>query len=59
MTSIDLEAIAAERERIRNDLLHDVPDRPSSSARGLHHFALICSDVDGPSSSTKEFSSSL
>ncbi len=45
MTSIDLEAIAAERERIKRDFLHDAPDRPSSSARGLHHFALICADV--------------
>ena len=43
MTSIDLEAIAAERERIREELLRD--DRPESSARGLHHFALLCSDV--------------
>jgi catechol 2,3-dioxygenase-like lactoylglutathione lyase family enzyme len=43
--SIDLEAIAAERERIREDLLREAADRPESSARGLHHFALICSDV--------------
>ena len=45
MTSIDLDHIAAERELIRRDLLQDPPDRPPSSARGLHHFALICSDV--------------
>jgi catechol 2,3-dioxygenase-like lactoylglutathione lyase family enzyme len=45
VTSIDLEAIAAERERIKSDFLQDAPDRPPSSARGLHHFALICSDV--------------
>ena len=45
MTSIDLDAIAAERERIRRDHLQDPPDRPRSSARGLHHFALLCSDV--------------
>ncbi len=45
MTSIDLDAIAAEREQIRTDFLEESPDRPSSSARGLHHFALICSDV--------------
>jgi catechol 2,3-dioxygenase-like lactoylglutathione lyase family enzyme len=45
VTSIDLEAIAAERERIRRDFLREAPDRPESSARGLHHFALICSDV--------------
>ena len=45
MTSIDLDAIAAERERIKQDLLQDESARPDSSARGLHHFALICSDV--------------
>ena len=45
MTSIDLDAIAAERERIKQDLLKDAAERPTSSARGLHHFALICSDV--------------
>jgi catechol 2,3-dioxygenase-like lactoylglutathione lyase family enzyme len=45
VTSIDLVAIAAERERIRQDFLQEAPDRPESSARGLHHFALICSDV--------------
>jgi catechol 2,3-dioxygenase-like lactoylglutathione lyase family enzyme len=45
VTSIDLDAIAAEREQIRNDFLDESPDRPPSSAQGLHHFALICSDV--------------
>jgi catechol 2,3-dioxygenase-like lactoylglutathione lyase family enzyme len=45
MTSIDLNAIAAEREQIRSDFLQEAADRPSSSAQGLHHFALICSDV--------------
>jgi catechol 2,3-dioxygenase-like lactoylglutathione lyase family enzyme len=43
--SIDLEAINAERERIKADYLQDASDRPTSSAQGLHHFALICSDV--------------
>jgi catechol 2,3-dioxygenase-like lactoylglutathione lyase family enzyme len=43
--TIDLEAIAAERERIKHDYLQEPADRPGSSARGLHHFALICSDV--------------
>jgi catechol 2,3-dioxygenase-like lactoylglutathione lyase family enzyme len=42
---IDLEAIAAERVRIREDHLRPVPSRPPTSARGLHHFALLCSDV--------------
>ena len=43
--SIDLDAINAERERIREEYLRDETARPESSARGLHHFALICSDV--------------
>jgi len=43
--SIDLDAINAEREQIRADLLTPDGERPESSARGLHHFALICSDV--------------
>jgi catechol 2,3-dioxygenase-like lactoylglutathione lyase family enzyme len=43
--TIDLEAINAERERIKEDYLAESGDRPASSAQGLHHFALICSDV--------------
>src|SRR5690349_17345366 len=45
MPSIDLAEIAAERERIRTDYLRPAGERPTSSASGLHHFALICSDV--------------
>ena len=45
MTSIDLAEIAAERERIRSEYLRPAGERPTSSASGLHHFALICSDV--------------
>jgi catechol 2,3-dioxygenase-like lactoylglutathione lyase family enzyme len=41
--TIDLDAINADRDRIREEYLRE--DRPESSARGLHHFALICSDV--------------
>ncbi|WP_248960312.1 VOC family protein [Sphaerisporangium perillae] len=41
---IDYAAIEATRERIRGQHLH--ARRPESSARGLHHFALICSDVE-------------
>ena len=44
MTDLDLSAIDAERERIRSTYLK--ADRPASSARGLHHFALVCSDVE-------------
>ena len=43
--TIDLDAINADRERIRDEYLREPAERPASSARGLHHFALICSDV--------------
>lgn len=42
--SIDYQAIEAKRERIRAEHLRE--GRPPSSARGLHHFALISSDVE-------------
>ena len=41
---IELDAIAALRERIRSSHLDDDP-RPPSTARGLHHVALLSSDV--------------
>jgi catechol 2,3-dioxygenase-like lactoylglutathione lyase family enzyme len=46
MTEIDLAAIEAERERIRSTYLTPENERPDSSARGLHHFAVLCSDVE-------------
>ena len=42
----DLTALHAERDRIRAAHLRPADDRPSSSARGLHHTALISSDVE-------------
>jgi catechol 2,3-dioxygenase-like lactoylglutathione lyase family enzyme len=42
--TIDYERIEAERERIRREHLRE--QRPPSSARGVHHVALICSDVE-------------
>lgn len=44
MTAIDLERINAERQRIRDTYLAE--QRPASSARGLHHVALLSSDVE-------------
>lgn len=44
MTAIDYERIEAERNRIRAEHLR--PERPASSARGVHHVALLCSDVE-------------
>src|SRR5919107_4736207 len=45
-SAIDLAAIEAERDRIRSAYLRPAADRPSSTARGLHHTALISSDVE-------------
>jgi catechol 2,3-dioxygenase-like lactoylglutathione lyase family enzyme len=42
----DQPAIEAERARIRTAHLRPPGDRPSSTARGLHHTALISSDVE-------------
>ena len=44
MTAIDYAHIEAERERIRTEFLRE--QRPASSARGVHHVALLCSDVE-------------
>ena len=44
--SIDLAAIDAERERIRATYLQPEGTRPPSSARGLHHFAVVARDVE-------------
>ncbi|HKG50374.1 MAG TPA: VOC family protein [Actinomycetales bacterium] len=46
MSTTDLPALAAERDRIRQEHLRPSADRPASSARGLHHAALISSDVE-------------
>ena len=46
MTEIDLPAIERERERIRETYLRPEGERPPSSARGLHHFAVVARDVE-------------
>jgi catechol 2,3-dioxygenase-like lactoylglutathione lyase family enzyme len=46
MTDIDLAAIEAEHNRIRDRYLAAPESRPSSSARGLHHTAVLCQDVE-------------
>ena len=45
MTEIDVAAVDAERERIREEYLQPEGSRPPSSARGLHHFAVVARDV--------------
>src|SRR3954464_12948880 len=46
MTQLDLAAINADRERIRSTYLAPAESRPESSARGLHHFAIVSGDVE-------------
>jgi catechol 2,3-dioxygenase-like lactoylglutathione lyase family enzyme len=46
MTDIDLAAIDADRDRIREAYLQPEDSRPPSSARGLHHFAVVARDVE-------------
>ena len=42
----DLEAIEANRQRLRDAHLRPPGERPQSTARGLHHTALVSSDVE-------------
>ncbi|MCW2755832.1 MAG: Glyoxalase/bleomycin resistance protein/dioxygenase [Marmoricola sp.] len=46
MTEIDLATVDAERARIREEYLNDPASRPPSTARGLHHFAIVARDVE-------------
>jgi catechol 2,3-dioxygenase-like lactoylglutathione lyase family enzyme len=46
MTDIDLDAIDEQRGRIRTKHLRAADQRSPSSARGLHHVAVLCSDVE-------------
>jgi len=45
-TDAELVEIRQRREGLRSRYLLPVKDRPASTARGLHHAALICSDVE-------------
>ena len=40
------ERFEAQRQRIREQYLRPANERPASSARGLHHTALVSSDVE-------------
>jgi catechol 2,3-dioxygenase-like lactoylglutathione lyase family enzyme len=42
----DREALSAERARIREAHLRARAERPATSARGVHHVALLSSDVE-------------
>ena len=45
-SDLDLTAIEQERDRIRQAHLRPAGERPASTARGLHHTALISGDVE-------------
>jgi len=46
MTTIDIDAINKAREEIKKTYLKEGAERPASSARGVHHVALLSSDVE-------------
>ena len=46
MSAPDPTALAAERDRLRATYLRPAAERPASSARGLHHTALVSGDVE-------------
>src|SRR5215472_15995530 len=47
MTTVDRSAeSAAKREQWHKKYLRPAAERPRSTARGVHHMALICSDVE-------------
>lgn len=42
----DLTALAEQRRRLRSTYLQPEGERPESTGRGVHHFALICADPE-------------
>jgi glyoxylase I family protein len=44
--SVDVRDTEAKREQWRRDHLRPRPERPRSTARGVHHLAMICSDPE-------------
>src|SRR5438046_6241497 len=47
MTTVDHAAeFAARREQWQKTYMRPAAERPPSTARGVHHLALICSDVE-------------
>jgi catechol 2,3-dioxygenase-like lactoylglutathione lyase family enzyme len=46
MPSTDPEALRRTRDRVRSEHLRPADQRPPSSARGLHHAALVSGDVE-------------
>jgi catechol 2,3-dioxygenase-like lactoylglutathione lyase family enzyme len=46
--AVDHQALAARRAEIAETYLRPVGERPTSTARGIHHVALLASDVEQP-----------
>ena len=42
----DLDALERRRTELRERYLRPTPERPQSSARGVHHVAVLCTDVE-------------
>jgi len=45
-TDLDLDRLAARRAELRDLYLRKSPERPASTARGVHHVALLSADVE-------------
>jgi glyoxylase I family protein len=45
-TGAELEAVRARREELREKYLQDKSERKPSTARGIHHAAFVCKDVE-------------
>ena len=45
-TGDDLQAVRARREQLRAKYLRDTAARPPTTARGIHHAAFVCKDVE-------------
>jgi catechol 2,3-dioxygenase-like lactoylglutathione lyase family enzyme len=46
MPELDFTALAAERSRLRATYLRTEAARPTTTARGVHHVALLCANVE-------------
>ncbi len=45
-TGAELDSIRSRRAELRTKYLHPLAERPQSTARGVHHAAFICKDVE-------------
>jgi catechol 2,3-dioxygenase-like lactoylglutathione lyase family enzyme len=46
VADVDLAALAERRDQLRTKYLRPAAERPESSARGVHHVAVLSSDVE-------------